>query len=108
MKYRLKIIMCIDIINTIFYYDTLPYKEYGKFKGKVKFISSNSITYENCTSLYSINGSIENKEIYSYKGVPNELKIGMSANVSIITDKKKIIYYLLEKLNIKKQLDKYI
>ena len=81
--------------------DALPYKEYGKFKGKVKFISSNSITYENGKSLYYINGSIENKEIYSYKGVPNELKIGMSANVSIITDRKKIIYYILEKLNIK-------
>ena len=52
-------------------------------------------------SYYWVESEIENKPLFSYKGEKGELKIGMTCAAQVITKRKKILYYLLEKINLK-------
>lgn len=83
-------------------FDALPYREYGKLKGNITNISTDvsQINLEQ-TSGYWITGSLEATQLYGYKDKPAYLKIGMNCNAYIITEQKKILYYLLEKINLK-------
>lgn len=85
-------------------FDALPYKEYGKLKGHITNISTdaNSLRKDGIGgSGYYITGALENKEVYSYKGERIHLKVGMTCDAYIIVEQKKILYYLLEKINLK-------
>ena len=83
-------------------FDALPYKEYGEFTGVITNISTDAKVNKNLgISGYYVQGSIENKVIYSYKNKPAEIKVGMSAEAHIVTNQKKIINYLLEKINLR-------
>lgn len=89
--------------NTIKYkFDALPYKEYGELEGKITNISSDAQMSETYgISGYIVEGSIVNQTVYSYKGEAAEIKVGMTCEAHVITDQKKILYYLLEKINLK-------
>lgn len=83
-------------------FDALPYREYGKLKGHITNISTDvSQIQPSQTSGYWIMGSLEATNLYGYKDKPAHLKIGMSCNAYIITEQKKILYYILEKINLK-------
>lgn len=83
-------------------FDALSYKEYGELEGKITNISTDSQVNEaNGTSGYMVEGSIVNQTVYSYKGEAAEIKVGMSCEAHVITEQKKILYYLLEKINLK-------
>ena len=83
-------------------FDALPYKEYGELKGEIKNISTDSQVNEaSGISGYIVEGSIRNQTVYSYKGEAAEIKIGMSCEAHVITEQKKILYYLLEKINLR-------
>lgn len=83
-------------------FDALPYKEYGEFTGAITNISTDAKVNKNLgVSGYYVQGSIENKVIYSYKNKPAQIKVGMSAEAHIVTNQKKIINYLLEKINLR-------
>lgn len=83
-------------------FDALPYKEYGEFAGVISNISTDAKVNKNLgISGYYVQGSIENKVIYSYKNKPAQIKVGMSAEAHIVTNQKKIINYLLEKINLR-------
>jgi len=83
-------------------FDALPYKEYGEFTGVITNISTDAKVNKNLgVSGYYVQGSIENKKIYSYKNKPAQIKVGMSGEAHIVTSQKKIINYLLEKINLR-------
>ncbi len=83
-------------------FDALPYREYGKIKGHITSISTDVSQMElGGVSGYWIMGSLEAIDLYGYKNKPADLKIGMSCNAYIITEQKKILYYVLEKINLK-------
>lgn len=83
-------------------FDALSYREYGKIKGHITNISTDASQTElGGMSGYWITGSLEDVNLYSYKNEPADLKIGMSCNAYIITEQKKILYYVLEKINLK-------
>ncbi|MGH4119270.1 hypothetical protein [Clostridium sp.] len=85
-----------------YHFQALPYREYGEFTGTVTDIAVDStIDQQSGTSYYLVESEIQNKPLFSYKGKKGELKIGMTCEAQVITKRKKILHYLLEKINLK-------
>lgn len=83
-------------------FHALPYKEYGYLKGEITSISVDSkIDTQLGVNYYLAKSTLKNTPVYSYKGVRSEIKVGMTCEAQVITEKKKILYFLLEKLNLK-------
>jgi HlyD family secretion protein len=78
----------------------LPYQEYGSAEGTVLQISSDSRS-DNTTgeSYYTIEASVENKPIKSYKGNDEYIRVGMAVEGQVISGTKSLLRYALEKLN---------
>ena len=95
-------IASLKIGDTIKYkFDALPYKEYGQFEGTINNISTDAkVSDTQGISGYIIEGSISNETVYSYKNEPAQIKIGMTCEAHVITEQKKILFYLLEKVNL--------
>lgn len=88
-----------DIIK--FQFHALPYKEYGEFSGNVLNISSDIKTDSSNAGYYLIEAEFKTKEGISYKGEKRCIKVGMTCNAHIIIEQKKILYWLLEKLDLR-------
>ncbi|HEX9061915.1 MAG TPA: HlyD family efflux transporter periplasmic adaptor subunit [Clostridia bacterium] len=85
-----------------YHFQALPYKEYGEMEGVITKIGMDSKTNSQTgESYYTVEASIKNKPLYSYKGVKGEIKVGMACEAQIITRSKKILYYILEKINLR-------
>jgi multidrug resistance efflux pump len=85
-----------------YHFLALPYKEYGALEGEITKISTDAIVNpEDGISYYTVEATIQNKPLYSYKGKKAHIKVGMQAQAMVVTDSKKILYYLLEKINLK-------
>lgn len=85
-----------------FQFQALPYKEYGELTGKVQLIAADAtVDQQSGGSYYRVEASIENRPLYSRKGEVAHIKVGMTSQAHIITSTKKILYYLLEKLDLK-------
>ncbi|MGB3366176.1 MAG: HlyD family efflux transporter periplasmic adaptor subunit [Acidaminobacteraceae bacterium] len=81
-------------------FHALPYREYGVLNGVVTSISSDSTFSEQSGANYFVlEANVENKPLYSYKGERAELKVGMTCEVDVIIKSKKVIFFLLEKLD---------
>lgn len=92
----------IKVGNQIKYkFDALPYKEYGQLEGVIQNISTDAkVSESQGISGYLVEGGIEKQTVYSYKGEAAEIKVGMTCEAHVITEQKKILYYLLEKINL--------
>lgn len=85
-----------------YHFDALPYKEYGELNGTITDIATDAtVDQKSGMSYYFVESEIENKPLFSYKGEQGELKIGMTCEAQVVTKQKKILYYLLEKINLK-------
>lgn len=85
-----------------YHFEALPYREYGELSGIITKIGTDSrVDQQSGISYYLVESEIENRPLFSYKGEKGELKIGMNCDAQIITKRKKILYYLLEKINLK-------
>ncbi|MBZ9621685.1 HlyD family efflux transporter periplasmic adaptor subunit [Clostridium sp. FP2] len=85
-----------------YHFQALPYEEYGELTGTLTKISVDAkVDEQSGNSYYVAESYVENKTLYSYKGKKSKLKLGMSCEAQIITKRKKILYYLLEKINLK-------
>ncbi|MGH4051957.1 MAG: HlyD family efflux transporter periplasmic adaptor subunit [Clostridium sp.] len=83
-------------------FSSLPYKEYGFLKGSIESISVNSqIDNEKGVTFYTGEGILKNNILYSHKNEKAVIKPGMTCEGRIITRRKNMLYYLLEKLNLK-------
>ncbi len=69
-----------------------PYQEYGELAGTVKSISTDVRSSENCMSYYVAEVSIDDT-------LGLELVSGMECETRVVTKQRKIIYWLLEKLD---------
>jgi HlyD family secretion protein len=85
-----------------YHFTALPFKEYGELFGKITKISSDAtVNGQTGQSFYVVDATIENKPLYNRKGEEARIKVGMVCEAYAITGSKKILYYLLEKLNFK-------
>lgn len=92
----------IKVGDTVkYHFKALPFKEYGELKGKISNIASDASFDENSGLSYFVEGSLENNPVYGYKGDMKKVKVGMTADVHIVTKRKKILHYILEKLDLR-------
>lgn len=79
----------------------LSYREYGELQGEIKTISADS-RVDNLTGInyYLVEASVDRSTLASYKGDIAEIKAGMVFEARIITKTKKILVWLLEKINL--------
>lgn len=80
---------------------SFSYTEFGFINGQIESLSiSSNIDEKTGTIYYTGVGSLEKTSVESYKNESFDIKNGMSCEAKIIIGKKRILYYLLEKLNI--------
>jgi len=108
-KYRIELFISNKDIakvnegNEIKYsFEALSYREYGQIKGKIMNIGVDSKINNSGMSYYVVESEMENKVLYSYKGEETEIKVGMTCEAQVITETKKILYYILENINLMK------
>lgn len=85
--------------NVNFHFSAFPKQNFGYLTGEITSISSDSSVGENGLSYYTVEASLANKNLANKRGDKAEVKVGMTAEASVITESKKILYYLLEKIN---------
>lgn len=84
-----------------YHFEALPYEEYGELTGIITNIAEDAIIDQKSgLSYYLVQSEIQNKPLFSYKGEKGEIKIGMNCEAQVVTERKKILYYLLEKINL--------
>jgi multidrug resistance efflux pump len=87
-----------------YHFFALPYKEYGELTGTIVKIGNDIITDKSQNSqesFYFVEADIENRTLYSYKGVPAEIKTGMQCEAYATIRTKKLLYYFLEKIKLR-------
>ncbi|MBM7615043.1 HlyD family efflux transporter periplasmic adaptor subunit [Alkaliphilus hydrothermalis] len=85
-----------------YHFLALPYREYGALTGKITRISTDArVDDQSGMSFYLVEASVENRPLFSYKGEMAEIKVGMMAEAQVITGSKKILYHLLEKIDLR-------
>src|SRR5690606_10659738 len=82
-------------------FHAFPKQSFGSLVGTVQSISTDSIIQQDGRSYYTVEASISNTPLVNRKGENGELRIGMTAEAYVVTDSKKIIHYLLEKINLR-------
>ncbi len=82
----------------------LPNSEYGYLMGKITKISKDlKVDEKNAGGYYLVEASIEGKKLFDSKGKEVALKAGMSCQAQMITENKRIIKFVLEKMNFLKE-----
>ncbi|SFU83750.1 HlyD family efflux transporter periplasmic adaptor subunit [Butyrivibrio sp. INlla21] len=80
---------------------SLPSSEYGYVNGKVVSISKDTLVMDGKNSgYYLVTGTIDAEKLKDHNGNEGEIAIGMQVEAKIVTEKKRIISYILEKINI--------
>ncbi|AIQ49652.1 hypothetical protein R70723_30065 [Paenibacillus sp. FSL R7-0273] len=86
----------VDLSFTAF-----PRQSFGSLRGTITSISTDSIVQQDGLSYYLVEATIPNTPLINRHGEHGELRIGMTANASVITDSRKIIDFVLEKINLR-------
>lgn len=84
-----------------FSFSAFPKQNFGSQKGTITSISTDSIIQQDGLSYYLVEATISNDPLVNRRGERGELRVGMIAQASVITDSKKIIDFVLEKINLK-------
>lgn len=108
-QYKVQLLMPNEDIANIekgqdvkFNFLALPYREYGELTGVISNIGTDArIDQRSGKNHYTVDAVIHNKPLYSYKGKMSEIKVGMACEARVIVKTKKILYYLLEKINLR-------
>lgn len=82
-----------------FRFAALPFDEYGELGGRVTKISADARRDNAGRSYYVVEAELDGRILFDKKGEPAEVKVGMTAEARVITKSRKIIYWVLEKLN---------
>ena len=81
--------------------DALPYREYGFVMGDIISISPDAvIDSKSGQSYYKAVATFKNQPMKSYKGVNKFVKVGMSYEAHVVAERKKILWVLMEKLQL--------
>jgi adhesin transport system membrane fusion protein len=71
---------------------------YGSLPGKVSFVSADTITNEEGISYYLVRVKPEH-DFLGHENKPLPIKVGMTTEADIVTDKKSILSYLMHPVN---------
>lgn len=79
----------------------LPNSEYGYLTGTVTKISKDiKVDSENGSGYYLVEAKVDGKELYNEKGEVGKLKTGMTCQAQMITESKRILTFVLEKIEL--------
>lgn len=88
-------------MNIKFNIYALPQSEYGYLKGKITSISKDyKVDSSSNSGYYLVEAKLDNKILYNSQGNKGVLKVGMTCQAQMITEKKRILTYVLEKINL--------
>jgi HlyD family secretion protein len=77
----------------------LPYSDYGELSGSITKISSDARRDNNGGSYYLIEGELSGYSLRDRGGAEESVKVGMAVEARVITHTRKIVYWVLDKLN---------
>lgn len=78
----------------------LPHKEYGALSGKIFNIAGDvQIINTDAKAVYLVEGSLVGDQLIDKKGHSAQVKVGMICEARVVVKKRKVFYFLLEKLN---------
>ncbi|HEY9062508.1 MAG TPA: HlyD family efflux transporter periplasmic adaptor subunit [Pseudobacteroides sp.] len=84
-----------------YHFLALPYREYGEVEGIVKRIGTDArVDKESGSNFYMVEATVDKTELESYKGVKAQVKVGMVCEARVVTKSRKILWWLLEKINL--------
>lgn len=79
----------------------LPNSEYGYLTGMITKISKDlKVDSNNTSGYYLVEANLDAKTLYDVKGDKADLKAGMACQAQMITESKRILTYVLEKINL--------
>lgn len=82
-------------------FHAFPKQSFGSLPGSVTSISTDAVIQDDGRSYYIVEASIANAPLVNRKGERGEIRVGMTVEAYVITDSKRIIDYILEKINLK-------
>lgn len=86
--------------KTEYIIDAIPYDEYGKLTGEILSISADSVASEaSGTKFYIAQASLSANSLTNKEGSVREVRTGMLLEAKSISGSKRVITWLLEKLN---------
>lgn len=86
--------------KTEYIIDAIPYNEYGKLTGEILSISADSVASEaSGTKFYIAQASLSANSLSNKEGSVREVRTGMLLEAKSISGSKRVITWLLEKLN---------
>lgn len=83
--------------NLKYHIAALPYREYGTLDGVITKISKDTISAQKD---YRIIASINDTKLYDHKGEEGQIKAGMLVEAHIVVRKRRVLHFLLEKLEL--------
>lgn len=79
----------------------LPNSEYGYLTGNIESISKDlKVDNSSGSAYYLVEARLDNNKLINSKGQEGNLKAGMACQAQMITENKRILVYLLEKINL--------
>ena len=81
-------------------FHSLPYFEFGGAEGKIITIDADSVKNENDEAYFRVITDIDKKKLKSKKGIEYPVKVGLQVDARIVVDKKTILQFILEKMNL--------
>jgi HlyD family secretion protein len=105
--YRIQLMILNEDIASIqgaqkirYHFSALPYREYGEASGEILRIGTDARA-ANGVSYYLVDASLNELELTGYGGTAGRIKVGMACEAQVITQSKKILWWLLEKINLR-------
>ena len=82
-------------------FPAFPYAQYGFLNGKITQIDVTSTTNEKTgLSYYQVTGSLNKSTISNFQGQEGDIKLGMSCQAKIVSQKERMLYFILNKMGI--------
>lgn len=81
-------------------FNSLPYYEFGGAEGKIITIDADSVKNENDEAYFRVITDINKQKLKSKKGIEYPIKVGLQVDARIVVDKKTILQFILEKMNL--------
>lgn len=82
-------------------FHAFPKQSFGSLPGTVTSISTDAVIQDDGRSYYIVEASIANVPLVNRKGERGEIRVGMTVEAYVITESKRVIDYILEKINLK-------
>ncbi len=79
---------------------SLPYHEFGGAEGEIITIDADSVKNQGDEAYFRVITSIDRQRLKSKKGIEYPVRVGLQVDARIMTDKKTILKFILEKMNL--------